>query len=470
MRIPTNYSCRGGGVYRALVSSASLLIEDPDQQAVNRHLVQLLSLVLLVVTVEAMLYPSQTIVPSGVFAVPITAFDVRALDLLVLVLGLFGLVSPKIAVNGAYLYVVLLSATYTGLMAFIGILDDVPYGVIITQSRFIIYLLILLPLSQSMRVTDLYVAAYKVLKILCLPLVAVALLSVLNRQIEVPFFHKSTLGAIGGDLGSIVVLLALLSMAHHVRHGHVTWQALWIFFPLLGAQRASIVVGCTVGVVAVLYAVIISNKSRSTQNRRSMEIAVIMSSLLLAVTTFTVLIAGPVQIWNKFQNFYDENFNSVGRVASAETRPYQLVEAWERFLEAPLFGGGLGNGVTFYDVFNDVIVPTESAHNSVADILLRGGLLGGLLALMLFVVATRGHLKFEPDHFVLVLALISLFGKSLLEPAFDKYRLAFLIALIVTAMASNQSSIRQNKSDRIKHLVTGANVVKLQSKLGGINE
>lgn len=141
-------------------------------------------------------------------------------------------------------------------------------------------------------------------------------------------------------------------------------------------------------------------------------------------------------------------FEGEGKVASAGTRVYQLQQSWDLFLSSPVVGVGTGRGIVyFYDEFANRFVETSSAHNAVADVAIRWGVVGLVCVTAIFAVAfcskryVRSRLSFLPAA-----ALISVLVKSLLEPAFDKYRLAYVIALCVVALYAS-SQARLNTGD-----------------------
>ena len=136
-------------------------------------------------------------------------------------------------------------------------------------------------------------------------------------------------------------------------------------------------------------------------------------------------------------------FTSDSKQASAATRPYQLEQAWALFQSSPLVGVGTGMGnVNFFDQYSNTYTPTDSAHNIIADIAIRWGIIGLILftCVLAFAAIENGRLT-NRSNFLIVVALATVLAKGLFEPALDKYRLVAMLAICVTAMCTSQTLV-----------------------------
>lgn len=403
----------------------------------NGRLTQrILTVLLVLITAEALLYPSQNAVVEGLFSYSAGPFNIRLLDLAVLgaatAMALARKRGPRLL--GAFYVILTLSAAYVTIMALLGISLGSGLGLIFTEARFLAYLVLLAPLAWHSSGPELLASGAEALKWASIPLLAAGAMSLARiPPVAVPGVPGSTFGAPGGDIGSIVGVLALCSVGIRALNGRASWAALWVLYPLASNQRASIVWTTIVGILAIAYvwrgSGIFGAGSFKLPVRAVVAVCAITAALAMAVIMSTGL-----TVVDRFVEAVAGTFTSEGKLASADTRPMELAYAWELFKEQPLSGHGLGQGVQFFDVYAGKMVASDSAHNFIADVAIRGGILGALLALGLFVSAFIGPRPWPVSKVVWSSILITLLGKALLEPAFDKYRLAFLIALALSAI------------------------------------
>ncbi|MGF9664319.1 O-antigen ligase family protein [Arthrobacter crystallopoietes] len=378
-------------------------------------------------------------------------FDVRLVDFLVFGLGVLGYFTRAKyrAKAGSYFAALAVSMLYLGLSALLGLQNDVGLGAIFVQARFIIYLLLLTTLVGKVTGADLLAVGSATLKIVSIPLLAISVMSVAGiPPVTLSAFPGSSLGTIAGDLGTIVGVLAICSVCEAAMKGHLSWSLLWLLLPVLGNQRAAILTTTLLGIACMIF-VWWRFQLIGARSRNRLELAAVFGGMLGSLAVGIALLnPSSFGIISQTIDGLTTVFTSEGKQASAATRPFQLNLAWEGFKEQPLVGHGLGKGVYFYDIYNKELVTTGSAHNFIADIALRGGLVGIILATILFIVAVGIRYQWTVPRLAFCAALMTLMAKAALEPAFDKFRLVFLIAFCVSAMVVSRTSIGSDTSTK----------------------
>lgn len=410
----------------------------------RRPVIQLvISLALIVVTAEALIYPSQNDVPNGLFSLSIGSMNIRLLDILVLAIFFSSLGRQRSQAKDASVYYLVLvgSALYVGFTASLNFSDDVRLGTVLTQSRFLLYLLLLAPLMRAITSNKVLEAGTTALYVMTGPLLVSGAISLVKPEgIQIPGFPLSQYGGLGGDIGTIVGVLAFCGLGKAIEQGRASWCALWLLFPLLTNQRASILTTTVFGGVAVLILWRRRGLLDTIRRRQANASTLILLWIVAILMSASIILVGRLPIANQLASGLSQSFTSVGKLASADTRLMEISYAASLFKERPLFGYGLGVDVQFYDIFHGKTEIIESAHNFVADVLLRGGLVGAVLAMGLFASALAGPRPWIAAKLVWSVGLLSLLGKGLLEPAFDKYRLVFLVALTLTSVSMSRCS------------------------------
>lgn len=399
-----------------------------------------LTLSFIVVTAETLIYPSQNLVGPGVFSFSVGSFNLRLVDLLVIFVSAAAVLSRPSMPTAArsFFWWLAASIAYTGIAAYVGMSNGAAAGIIFTQFRFLLYLALLAPLIRAVDGGDVLRAGSTALKWLAVPLLIAGVMSFANTNpFAVPGFPLSTLGADGGDIGSIVGLLSLCAVGKRATEGKASWAALWLLYPLVSNQRASILCTSLLGLVLVLViwtsAGVFGSKGRRTFPAPAAITIVGVVSLLSLFQIF----AGKNEIITRIVDAVAGTFSGQGKAASADTRTQSFAYAMDLIGEKPWIGHGLGKGVQFFDIFYGRMVATDSAHDFLADVLVRGGIVGLVLATLLFLAAVAGDRRWSVPRLVWGSILATLLTKGLLEPAFDKYRLVFLIALsLILAVAS----------------------------------
>jgi hypothetical protein len=404
-------------------------------------LVLVLSLFITAITLETLLYPSQNSVPTGPFSLSVGGFNFRLVDGLVLVTSIMSIffLHRGSRLLGHYYLILGLCVAYLSIAAAIGYANGVGLGVIFSQSRFLLYLVCLVPLTLAATPHDVLRAGASSLKILGVPILAAGIMSYLHSTpLQIPGFSGSAFGDAGGDIGTIVGVLALCQIGLRAEVGRASWAVLWMLLPLLISQRASILTTTVIGLLAVL-GLWYRSGVFGTKGQRRLAPSVVIAACAFSAIFATIIITGAIQetIDSAIGNITG-TFTSEGKQASADTRPMQLNYAWDLFQDRPFEGHGLGQSVQFYDVYRGRFVATESAHNFLADLLVRGGVVGLALAAILFWSAVAGRKSWSPAKIVWVTVLAIVVGKGLVEPALDKYRLVFFVALALSCVVSER--------------------------------
>ncbi|WP_241989348.1 O-antigen ligase family protein [Cryobacterium serini] len=405
---------------------------------------------LVVLALESLLYPSQNNVPTGLFSLEIRGLNLRVPDVAALGIFLVGLFSARAETPRLVPYFVTLgiAVLYVAITAAVNSADGMGLGTIFTQSRFLFYSLLFLPVIGTVSGVALLKVGNDALKWVAVPAFGTVLVWISGQSaFQVPGFPGSSYGPVGADAGTIIGFLALCAVGHAAMQGKVTLSTLWLLLPLIGGQRASIVATTVIGLVGV--AIILGRKDVLTEEkRRKIRRRSLGAAVLALVGSSLLIIAGSTMpAFQRLIGAVTATFTSEGKVASADTRPYLIQQSWEIIQQSPLIGHGFGKTVNFYDIYRMAFIETGSAHNFIADILIRGGLVGGLISLCLVIAAFSATRPWGIDRLFWVVILMTLLGKAMLEPAFDKYRLVFLLALALTGVLI--SSRQKNKKQSI---------------------
>lgn len=421
----------------------------------------MLALVFIMVTAEMLIYPSQNNVQAGIFSFSAGQFNLRLADVLVLSLGALAATRiparPKLV--GYYYVILCLSLVYISIAASIGLSSGASLAAVYTQSRFLLYLLCLAPVSLVISPEGVCRAGAIALKCMAAPIAISGMMTYAHLgPSTIPGFPGSSFGAAGGDIGTLVGVLALCQIGVRAAEGRASWAAIWLFFPLLIAQRASILTTTLLGLTA---AILIWQRAGifGARGKRRIPPAVAVSICsIIAFFGMVLLVGGTLPLVEAAFDSIVGTFTSEGKLASADTRPMQLNYAWNLFLQQPLYGHGLGQGVQFFDIYAGKFVASDSAHNFIADVLIRGGIIGTILAFLLFASALSHSSQWTSSRLVSVSVLAILLGKGLLEPAFDKYRLVIFVAIAVTTLVSaryqNAASFKPRASLPLGELTT----------------
>jgi len=401
-----------------------------------------LTLSFIALTAETLIYPSQNLVGPGVFSFSVGSFNLRLVDLLVVFVGAAAVLTKPSLPTAArsFFWWLAASIAYTGIAAYVGMSNGAAAGIIFTQFRFLLYLVLLAPLIRAVDGGDVLRAGSTALKWLAVPLLIAGVMSFANTNpFTVPGFPLSTFGADGGDIGSIVGMLALCSVGKRAMEGKASWAALWLLYPLASNQRASILCTSLLGLILVLV-IWISAGVFGTKERRTFPLpAAITICAAVALLCLFQLLTGKNEAIARVVDAVAGTFGGQGKAASADTRTQSFAYAVDLIGQNPWIGHGMGKGVQFFDIFTGRMVATDSAHDFLADVLVRGGIVGLVLAGFLFLSAVAGDRVWSVPRLVWGSILATVLAKGLLEPAFDKYRLVFLIALSLVLVVASRT-------------------------------
>ena len=403
-----------------------------------------LTFTLIALTIETLIFPSQNYVSPGIFSFSVGSFNVRLVDVLVIILSGAASLSGHTQPTAARTFVWWLAASiaYTGIAAYIGLSNGAAAGILFTQFRFLLYVLLLLPIVRALDPEDALRAGSDALKWVAVPLLVAGFMSYMEvRPTAIPGFPGSTFGQHGGDIGSIAGVLALCAVGKRAIHGKASWAALWLLYPLVSTQRASILCSSLLGGVLVL--IIWGNAGIfGSKGKRTFPVPATLAVLAVICTLCLVQIfTAKNEIVTRVVDAATAAFEGEGKAASAETRTQSFAYAMDLIREQPWIGHGLGQGVQFFDVYSGHFVPTDSAHNFLADVVVRGGVVGLMLGALLFWSALAGEKQWSVTRLTWGAVLATVIAKGLLEPAFDKYRLTFLIAVSLVLVIASRTRL-----------------------------
>lgn len=249
----------------------------PPHIASPPRLATVLMVILLSVGVgESLLYSSQNDVPNGVFSVSFAGMNVRLVDILVLTAGLSSFFSPRKfpLPRGLLLACAAMLSVIVASWIFVAETRS-PIGTVLTEARWVLYLLVLLPLTRILDIDDLSRIAMVSLRLLAIPVGVSVLLDIGSVVIPVPGMPGAEFGVIGGDTATMLGVLSVLAVVKH--------SPLWLLFVLPAAltnQRAAILATLVWGGLGAV--VVLSIRRRGRRSKRPIRPLLVSVALIVA--------------------------------------------------------------------------------------------------------------------------------------------------------------------------------------------
>lgn len=413
--------------------------------------------------VEALIYPSQNEVPGGLFH---PSLGGRALRLPEVMIPLALL--ARVIVRGGPQRLGTTATAWAAFLVWLGV--GFPIGVLMHnsfdeaffQAKAVIYLGGGFALVSGVPIARL--AHSSLIRRLALGLGLVAALSMPSAltggsyTLTLPLIPGATLGQLSPDaatlLSVVAVMALLLEGARRQRRLLVGLAAVPLLLsPLVATQRAAVL-----GVVVTLV-VLASATPGPTWRRRIQstptEVLLLVCVLLVPVlTTIAVRAAVPPSPSTQIVPYTDvvsQTFTAERKAQSASTREGLWRAGLDDARVYPFMGWGLGRTYSVERAAQPgVFLQGGGFHNLVVDVLVRRGLIGvGLLAVALF-CSLRDALRTwrrHHDRRIAVFAgacgaaLMGLIAKGMVESVFEKFRLATLLGLLIGAIASAAASM-----------------------------
>lgn len=288
-------------------------------------------------------------------------------------------------------------------------------------------------------------------------------------SLSIPTMETPRLGELGADTASLFVALGLLAITWAAVKRERSWSLVVAAIPLLlsaavAEQRAALV-GLAVSVVVLLVAAVLP-PSKLRFRTTSTEVGIVLASLVavLVLIVVTPVATSGTQPSLPFVSDLQTKFNGVGKRDSAQQRVNQFDAAVPAIKERWLTGWGLAKTVRFYATGENKLVDTFDTHDIALDLLVRTGLVGFVLFLLVILLLFRDGIstwRRHPDNMVAMLALVSiaivagLLAKGTVESIFEKYRLAVALGIFMgiarSAAVSPRELADENVTSRLRH-------------------
>lgn len=421
--------------------------------------------VLALLVIEALIYPSQNEVPGGLFHPNIAGRSIRLPEYIIpitLVARVLARGAPRRV--GAIAIAWIAFFAWYGFGVVVGILLYHSFDQIFFQSKAILTVGGTALLVAGVPATKLAnPITFRSLLIGLGGLVAfIAPLAVAKKPFAVglPRMPGAVVGLISPDAATILATIAAIALLFEAARRQRLFIAGVAGIPLLlspfiATQRAAIL-GLTVMLGAVGMGTIgplWRRRMRGTHTEVFLLLGILLIPVLLTISMRALWPPSPDSSIVPFADVVTETFVAERKAQSADTRINLWREGFTQSRDYPLTGWGLGKT---YDV-ERAGQPSKSLvgggfHNIAIDLLVRRGVIGlGLFVLAVALTLSASFIvwKRHVDRYIAVLsfacstALIGLLAKGMVESLFEKFRLATLLGLLIGAIISAASSTHE---------------------------
>lgn len=428
--------------------------------------------------VEALIYPTQNEVPGGLFHPSIGG---RALRLPELVIPLALL--ARVVVHGPPRRLGATAVAWTAFVVWLGV--GLPIGVLMHNSfdeaffqfKAVIYLGGGFALVAGVPIERLaHSSIHRTLLAGLGVLVAVIspfALAGRSLALNFPLVPGALLGRLSPDastiLSTIAVVALLLEAARSRRRGLLGLAAVPLLLsPFVATQRAAVL-----GVVTTAAVLVVASfggawrrRIRSTPTEVLLLLCVAVTPVLVTVAARAAFSTSPNAEIVPFTSVVGETFTAQRKAQSAETRENLWRDGVTQARTYPVTGWGLGKT---YSVERAATPGTflvgGGYHNIVIDLVVRRGIVGLVLFAVAITFTLRDALAVWRHHldrriavfcFACGAALVGLLAKGMVESVFEKFRLATLFGLLIGAIASAATSAREPRPDDAAHALMPA--------------
>lgn len=421
-------------------------------------------LLLALLIVEAMIYPSQNEVPGGIFHPNFAGRALRLPDYLIplaLLARVIARGAPRKIGTPALLWAAYFAWYGAGIA--VGIYFHHPFDQIFFQSKSLIHIggaAVLVAGVPASRLAS-PASIRRFVLILGAMVAAVSPLAVSKHivALHLPLFPRSVVGLISPDAATILATIGLVALLFEAaRKDRLALVAIaatpLLLSPFIATQRAAIL-GLSAMVIAAALGTIGPNwrrRMRGTPTEGAILVGILLIPVLVTISFRSIWppsYGAPVV---PFADVVVETFTAERKAQSADTRLNLWKEGITQTSEYPVMGWGLGKTYSVERAGQpSKALEGGGFHNVAVDILVRRGAVG----LILFVVAVIATIssafltwRRHVSRYVAVLSfacascLIGLLAKGMVESIFEKFRLATLMGLLIGAILSCAGTLR----------------------------
>jgi O-antigen ligase len=287
--------------------------------------------------------------------------------------------------------------------------------------------------------------------------------------VDPPFAPGAQAGIVSADLATVlvgiavVVLLVENAQRLHRRVLVSLAAVLMLAYPLFQGQRGALLgLGTAAALLVGVAATSVWRRRIATTYTEAALFGALVLVPFLGNVIWTATDPGRLpepEVPPAIVDSVEDSFSAPAKQQSAETRRNLWRDGVERVGDRPYVGSGLG---TEYRVKRAAVAEDlvgGGFHNVLLDVLVRTGAVGFALfgvAVAATVGAGLGLWRRHVDHRVaalsmgVMIALANVAAKSMVESVFEKYRLAVFIGLLLGVLLSAVSSTRDD--DRVSSL------------------
>ncbi|NOX29788.1 MAG: O-antigen ligase family protein [Actinobacteria bacterium] len=406
----------------------------------DQHVAVLLLVVLLFVT--QLLHPNESDTVLGLFRIPAGPIDLRPTDLIVT-----GAIAAKLLVarpparisRSALLWIAF--TVWYGVAAVLGFLNGAETSEVIFQGRLVISGIGVLVVVSSCDIGKL-IAKDRISRMgrvvgLATAALVVTHLSQLSYTLDAPIVGFSDLGALGGDVRTMLPFFGVAALLHEVSSGQRRLTVLLPSVVMIGSPFVSSTAGPYLSLFAGASVALVVATGRTWSRRTNLTASDVVFAVLglVGVAALSLFLSGgssPVFV---------EQFEDAVLSDSQDTTTGERVQLWdeatERIVASPIWGEGLGAKGTIVRPW-PLRAAVATFHNVGFDLAVRSGLVG----LALFGLAMGSTLfdarkvwLLHPDNVAATLALASmlaivgLMSRAMVSSAFERSR--FTVALFL---------------------------------------
>jgi O-antigen ligase len=397
--------------------------------------------------VEAILAGPAADVPIGLLRPRVLGQDFRPPDAVIVAAIIVRLLhvrgrqfKPMGVAWGAFIAIYL-----TGVI--VGVMNNVPWIDVLYQGKSVFYLLGAIVIASGVDVRRVYdsVGSLALVLAMLIPIAFVMETLDLAFSFSTPVQRFNRLGRLSNDTITLLTLVGVVTLLVEVtRPGRrakvIIAGAVLLLAPLVGHQRASYLV---LGAALVAFALLVLGR---TWQRRAT--ATVLELSLFGLGLVGLLIAGvalsespgiviaPVQ----------DAFAGEAEQRTAQARVQMYNQAIDKIEDSPLIGSGVGTKVVRRAEKGTKDVEA-AAHNILLDLGMRVGLFGVTAYLIALWSTTRNAVRVwrrardDVSAAIAMAGLVVVLGtsaKALVEPAFDKFRLAIALGIGVGLVMAAQ--------------------------------
>lgn len=417
------------------------------------------AILLVLELVEAALYETENLVPRGLFHPGSNTTQLRFPEIFITVALLGRLVARRLPKRigvppllwlafGAWMFVELVE----------GFLRENSHTIVLYDAKSAIYILGGFALAAAVPVRDFIDAQFfERLARWFAPLALLLDLMTVRGVIinlNLPLVPLQQFGVIGADaatmFGAIGLIALMLELGKERRNLLTIACTLPLFLmTVLSGQRAALL-GL---VVTILFLMVVSLGATARRRLRIHPSEVLlMVMVVFGVTLLVVVIPAvrneePIRI--PFSSTFSNEFNSAGKLESAQDRVDESQLAYSLIHQQLLFGSGLGLQYSYWQPGPDMYVTESTTDDMYLDLAIRTGLVGlGLFLLATAVSLVDGFLVWRRHHdtmvaifaLSLVAVIVGLLVKGSVESILEKYRIATMLGLTLGMLRSAVTS------------------------------